>query len=121
MLMNPLMFIILTYVDENTKSKQMLQAILKLNPKMNKGLCDTGLYPLLIAAKLKVEGLEIVQILVEHSQTLAADTKTKEEALDPNVSDATGNTALHYACINNDAKLVKFLVTELGADTTKVN
>lgn len=99
----------------------MLKGILNLNPKMNKGVYDTGLYPLLIAAKFKVEGLEIVKILAEHSWTLATESESVDEALDPNVSDANGNTALHYACINNNVELVKFLVTELRADFTKVN
>ena len=44
-----------------------------------------------------------------------------ENALDVNVFDTEGNTALHYACINNNFPLVKLLVDDLEADTTILN
>ena len=94
----------------------MLEALLKYNPRINQGLIGLGLFPILIASKLKVEGLKIVQILAEFSKD-----KDPESALDVHVSDTTGNTALHYACINNNSGLVKFLVDNLDADSTMLN
>tara|TARA_B110000285_G_C15036637_1_gene569647 strand:- start:283 stop:573 length:291 start_codon:yes stop_codon:yes gene_type:complete len=72
----------------------------------------------LIASKLKVEGLGIVQILAEFSKQ---KDPMDENFLDVNVSDTEGNTALHYACINNNGPLVKFLVDNLDADSTILN
>jgi len=99
MMLNPVMFIILTFVDENLKSEKMLKAVLKHNPRINQGLIGLGLFPILIASKLKVEGLRIVQILAEFSKD---KDPADDNALDVNVFDTTGNTALHYACINNN-------------------
>lgn len=60
-----------------------------------------------------------MQILAEFSKD--KDPETDDNALDVNVFDPTGNTALHYACINNNFQLVKLLVEELDADTTMLN
>jgi ankyrin repeat protein len=117
MMLNPLMFIILTFIDDNLKSTKMLKAILKYNPRINSGILGLGLFPILIAAKLKVEGLKVMQILAEFSK----DQYDEENTLDVNVFDTEGNTALHYACINNNAPLVKFLVDDLDADSTILN
>jgi len=60
-----------------------------------------------------------VQILAEFSKD--KDPETDNNTLDVNVFDTTGNTALHYACINNNFELVKFLVDNLDADSTMLN
>ena len=60
MMLNPVMFIILTFIDENKKSENMLRAVLKHGPKINSGLIGLGLFPILIACKLKVEGFRIM-------------------------------------------------------------
>lgn len=38
MMLNPVMFLILTFITDNLKSENMLRAVLKYNPNVNQGL-----------------------------------------------------------------------------------